>query len=263
MGGSRREREGRASAVGAGVGFRADEERREPLTRRRIVEAALAVVDREGLGALTMRRLGVELGFEAMALYRHVPNKAALVDYVVEAVWSEMELPETGGDPWRTLEELAHAFRNLAGAHPNVFPVLAGRPVTLGGAMRPVEFTLRTLGEAGCSGELVAQAFRYLVGYAYGSVLREMADRAAAAASDAQLWYDLRRVPADQFPAIVAAGRHFARYDFDASFDWGLRAAVEGLKTQLGQQRGRPTGQAQTATTRSATRTRRSRPPST
>lgn len=247
----------------ADAGFPAGDEKREPLTRRRVVEAALSVVDREGLVALTMRRLGVELGFEAMALYRHVPNKAALVDYVVEAVWSEMELPEPGGDPWRTLEELAHAFRRLARAHPNVFPVLAGRPVTLGGAMRPVEFTLRTLQEAGCSDELVAQAFRYLVGYAYGSVLREMGDRAAAAAPDAHLWYDLRQVPADQFPAIVAAGPHFARYDFDASFDWGLTAAVEGLKTQLGQQRGRPTGQAQTATTRSATRTRRSRPPST
>jgi AcrR family transcriptional regulator len=258
---SQRRRELKAAGgEGAGNGFPMEDEKREPLTRRRIVDAALAVVDSDGLGALTMRRLGAELGFEAMALYRHVPNKAALLDYLVEAVWTEMELPSPGGDPWRTLEELAHAFRRLARAHPNVFPVLAARPVTLGGAMKPVELALWTLRQAGCADEVVAHAFRYLVGYVYGYVQREMADRAAAAAPDLHQWYDLRRVPADVFPAIVDAAPHFSQYDFDASFEWGVRAALEGLRTQLGQRRRRPAGQAKAKETRSPTRTRRSRP---
>jgi AcrR family transcriptional regulator len=74
-----------------------EDDKREPLTRRRIVEAALRLVDEDGLEALTMRRLGTELGFEAMPLYRHFPNKAALLDYLIEAVWAEMELPSSGG----------------------------------------------------------------------------------------------------------------------------------------------------------------------
>jgi AcrR family transcriptional regulator len=220
--------------AGVGRGVRLDDDKkREPLTRRRIVEAALRLVDDEGLETLTMRRLGAELGFEAMSLYRHFPNKAALLDYVVEAVWAEMELPSSEGDPWKTLEGLARAFRRLAHSHPNIFPVLAARPVALRGAMRPVELTLGALRETGCDEGSATHAFRYLVGYVYGYVQREMADRATTEEPDAQQWYDLRRVPPDVFPAIVHAAPYFAGYDFDAGFDWGLRAALAGLKAQL------------------------------
>ena len=68
--------------------------RSEPLSREEIVDAALAIVDAEGLEALTMRRLGAALGVEAMTLYYHVPNKEALLDLTVERMRSEMRLPD-------------------------------------------------------------------------------------------------------------------------------------------------------------------------
>jgi hypothetical protein len=98
--------------------------------------------------------------------------------------------------------------------------------------MRPVEFTLAALRDAGCDEETAAHAFRYLVGYVYGYVQREMADRAGTE-TDAQHWYDLRRVPSDLFPSIVHAAPYFAGYDLDVGFDWGLRTALAGLRTQL------------------------------
>ena len=80
---------------------------RQPLTRQRVLDAAVRVVDGEGLGALTMRRLGRELGVEAMSLYRHVPSKEALLDGVVETVLGELETSVCAGKRgpfgvWRT-----------------------------------------------------------------------------------------------------------------------------------------------------------------
>lgn len=216
-----------------------EDHRREPLTRGRIAAAALSLVDQEGLDSLTMRRIAAELGFETMALYRHFPSKAALLDHLVEAILSEMELPPAGGDPWQTLESLARGLRRLAHTHPHAFPVVAARPVALRGAMEPVELTLRALGDAGCAEEDLAHAFRYLVSYVYGSVQRELVDRARATPFGPDHWYDLRRVPPDRFPSIAAASSRFAGYDFDASFDWGLRAALEGLRSQLPRRRRR------------------------
>ena len=105
--------------------------RRAPLSQERILATALRLADEEGLRSLSMRRLASELGFEPMALYRHFPNKAAIIDGVVGAVWAQMALPSEQEDPWDRLQELSRSFRRLALAHPNVFPALANRPVVL------------------------------------------------------------------------------------------------------------------------------------
>ena len=74
------------------------EAKRRPLSRRRVLEAAVRFADREGLEALSMRRLGAELGVEAMSLYNHVPNKDALLDGMVEVLLGELEVPPEKGD---------------------------------------------------------------------------------------------------------------------------------------------------------------------
>src|ERR671912_371954 len=86
--------------------------KRQPLSRQRILEAAVRFVDREGLEALSMRKLGSELGVEAMSLYNHVPNKGALLDGMVEVLLGELEVPpeEAGFDPQTAL----YAFRALS-----------------------------------------------------------------------------------------------------------------------------------------------------
>src|SRR5918911_1159397 len=100
---------------------------RQPLSRRRVLEEAVRFVDREGLEALTMRKLGAELGVEAMSLYNHVPNKGALLDGMVEILLGELEIPPEE-EGWESrVREAYRAFRRLAHEHPNVFPLLVVR----------------------------------------------------------------------------------------------------------------------------------------
>jgi AcrR family transcriptional regulator len=90
---------------------------RTPLSRERILDAALALADAEGVEGLTMRRLAAELGVEAMTIYYHVPNKDAILDALVERVIAEIELPEPGTE-WRSaLRSLALSAYDVLGRH--------------------------------------------------------------------------------------------------------------------------------------------------
>jgi TetR/AcrR family tetracycline transcriptional repressor len=98
------------------------------LTRDEILDAALRIVDAEGLEALTMRRLADALGVEAMSLYYHVPNKDTLLDWTVERMRAEMRLPETAPDDWAdALEAIFAEYRRVLVAHPNMLPLAARR----------------------------------------------------------------------------------------------------------------------------------------
>ena len=101
---------------------------REPLTTERIIAAALRIIDDEGLRALTMRRLGQALGVEAMSLYHHLPGKAAVLSGVAESLLSGLRLEEGNGGSWQErMRRLARAYRGLAHAHPNAFPLIVMR----------------------------------------------------------------------------------------------------------------------------------------
>lgn len=107
--------------------------RERPLTRDELLDAALAIVDSEGLAALTMRRLAAAVGVEAMSLYYHVPHKEALLDGVVERMRSEMRLPETAPDDWAdALEAVFVEYRRVLAAHPNMLPLAARRTAGTG-----------------------------------------------------------------------------------------------------------------------------------
>ena len=138
---------------------------RPPLSRERIVAAAIAFVDRRGLTALTMRRLGTELGVEAMSLYRYVEGRDDLLEGMVEQMIGRLHLGAGDGRPkpddgWQAyLQWLAHGVRTLAREHPQVFPLIATRhpaapwlrpPLR---SLRVVEDFLRTLVSRGFSDE--------------------------------------------------------------------------------------------------------------
>ena len=104
--------------------------RRPPLTRQRVLTAALQLVDEEGLDALTRRRLGQELDRDAMALYRHAPDRSSLLDGIVELVLDELHIPDDVPD-WRwQLSRTAHDFRRLCLAHPHVISLIVTRPLS-------------------------------------------------------------------------------------------------------------------------------------
>src|SRR6266540_6177235 len=90
------------------------------LSRERVLQAGLRLVDREGVDALTMRRLGKELGVEAMSLYGHVANKQDLLDGVVECVYAELPQCSLMSGPWHErLRSVAHRIRQVLLHHPN------------------------------------------------------------------------------------------------------------------------------------------------
>ena len=121
------------------------------LTRGMLTAAALRIVDRDGLDALSMRRLGSELGVDPMAAYRHIPNKGTLLDEVVEAVISEIDTDALDALlPWQDqLRALALSYLAALMAHPHAAPLIAERSLRTAGSLRVVERALRIMTEAG------------------------------------------------------------------------------------------------------------------
>jgi AcrR family transcriptional regulator len=147
---------------------------RRPLTREQIVEAALALLDREGLTALTMRRLGRELGVEGMALYSHFRNKAELLFALVKRFIDEIHPVYEPGADWQTkLRAAMRSFRQVGLAHPSVFSLLTTRPWD-GVALRRLDEDLSWLHEAGFNPEESAYALGTLLSYVTGFVTREI-----------------------------------------------------------------------------------------
>lgn len=178
------------------------EKRTARLTRDEIMATALALVDEEGLGALSMRNLARRLGVEAMSLYHHVANKDALLTGVVETVLQEMDLPEPIPEDWMgLLEAMLLAFRRVLAKHPNTVPILMTRPLATPTTTGYVEAPLRVLGGAGFTpeqaGELYQTAIAYTLGHAF------IAGLEPATPADSPIRAD---DAAEKFPAVVGSG---------------------------------------------------------
>lgn len=163
---------------------------RQPLSRRRIVTAAIQFIDEHGLPGLTMRRLGEVLGVEAMSLYRHVPGREALLDAVVQQITAEMDAdddvyPEPR-DGWQDfLIRLAHGVRRVALAHPKVFPLVASRPLEapwLRPPLRSLEWVERflvALRAEGFEDDDAVGAYRAYTSFLLGHLLLEVSTHGA------------------------------------------------------------------------------------
>jgi AcrR family transcriptional regulator len=173
---------------------------RDRLSRRRVLEAALRIVDSEGLTALTMRRLGRELGVEAMSLYRHVPNKDALLDGIVELIVLEIEVPaDVDGDWKEAARQIVRSYRRAAHSHPNAFPLVTMRPLNTPEGLRRLDATFEILRGAGLDEPTAIVAFRTLASYTRGFALEEVTGRAIGAEPLGSDRLDPRALPADEF----------------------------------------------------------------
>ena len=122
---------------------------RAGLSRQQVLDAALSLLDRDGIAALSMRRLGAELGVEAMTLYHYLPNKDALLDGVVERVMAEAETGLAAG-PWdRALTDYARSLRATLLRHPGAVLLVATRPAVTPETLRAAERGLALLCAAG------------------------------------------------------------------------------------------------------------------
>ncbi|MEO5576195.1 MAG: TetR/AcrR family transcriptional regulator C-terminal domain-containing protein [Gaiellaceae bacterium] len=207
---------------------------KEPLDHEQIVEAAVALVDRDGLERFSMRRLGRELGVEAMALYHYFPSKDALVDAIVQAVVAEMKRPPSVPDWQERLRGEFRAYRQVAHAHPQVFPLLGRRPVKNPEALLPVERMLAILRAAGFSPKQSLSAFRTLSSYAFGYALSEIRGFAMEPARNGSGdSFDVHTVDPERFPRMREVAPHVTACDHDAEFMSGIDAILAGVLTGL------------------------------
>ncbi len=138
--------------------------------------AALELIDAEGLGTLSMRKLGDALAVEAMSLYRYVASKDALLDGVVELLTDEIEIPAPGAEPWQdAIRRIMRSYRRLAHRHPHAFPLIALRPLATPRSRARADAVLELLGAAGFDRKTAILAFRTAASYANGFLLEEVA----------------------------------------------------------------------------------------
>jgi AcrR family transcriptional regulator/SAM-dependent methyltransferase len=207
---------------------------RPGLNRDRVVDTALAIVDRDGLDGLTMRRLAGELGVEAMSLYHWFPNKAAILDALVEAAIRETATrvdatPEAG---WRAnLRALAMGYRLVLLAHPNTVPCMGGRPGKSVETMRFIERMLEVLRTDGFSPIHAVQAMQSVLAYINGAVSAEI----GRAEPDGEPEDFHARFPPDEFPRVHEVAVLFSGPPptNDALFTFGLDALLDGLGLRL------------------------------
>jgi len=164
--------------------------RRGRLSRQVVVAAALELIDTEGLGGLSMRRVGQRLKVEAMSLYGYVANREALLDAVVDSIidelWADPEVVEVPQDGWQDyLSRLAWGVRRFAIAHPRAFPLVATRPPEAPfvrpplRSLRWLEEFLTALRQQGFTDEAVLYAYRAFTIFLLGNLLQEAGARSA------------------------------------------------------------------------------------
>jgi len=206
------------------------------VSRSSILRDALGIIDRDGVDGLSMRRLSEEVGRDPTVLYRHVSNKAALLDGVSEVVLGQLRVDTTDPDWAAQLRAVAHDFRRLALEHPHVVPLLVTRPLAtpLGlrppGMLRPLEDVLALLVSVGFSGVDALHIYRMLFGFLYGHVLTELQEVVERPEeTDDVLRLGLHRLTITEFPQVRALASALGSYDGAAELDRGLDLLFIGL----------------------------------
>ncbi|MGW6026716.1 TetR/AcrR family transcriptional regulator [Streptomyces sp. NPDC055099] len=219
------------------------------LSRERVLATALEIVDRDGLSGLSMRKLGAELGVEAMALYRYAAGKGALLDGLVEAFYQELEDGLAGQaqvndgarvddraqvDDWRgELHRIALATHGVALRHPNMVPLLATRLLSTPLARRPAavlradERVLALLHGAGLGDRRTVEVHRAFTAWLLGYLLVELrAMDDVPGEPDPAFRLGLHRMPAQEFPRLRATALSLAGRGGPEQLTAGLAALL-------------------------------------
>jgi AcrR family transcriptional regulator len=195
----------------------------KPLTRERILAAALTIVDREGLDAISMRRLGDALGVEAMSLYNHVANKAAILDGLFESILGELPVAPRSGT-WQTIvRERARSLRRVLLSHPNALPIIATRVAVTTGSLHHLEAMLDVLREAGFGPRDAINVVQVTIAFVVGHTMASTAD------PDDDSQPDYAALPAAEFPRIHEVAR-LLPIDRERELEFGIDALVTGFE---------------------------------
>lgn len=209
---------------------------RPALTRDRIVEAAAAVADEGGLGAVSMRGVGKELGVEAMSLYHHVAGKQDLLDGLADWVFARIELPDAAA-PWReSMTRRAISAREVLARHPWALGMLESRRTPGPALLHHHDRVIGALRHNGFSVALAAHAFSVIDAYVYGFVLTEVNLPMEPGGESAEEFAAELALPTDAYPHLTemiaehVLGRDYA---YAEEFGYGLDLILDGLAERL------------------------------
>jgi TetR/AcrR family tetracycline transcriptional repressor len=206
---------------------------RPALSRDYIIRTALSIIDRDGIAKLSMRRLGTELGVDPMAIYHYLPNKSALFDGVLEAVYREIDLDGVDlGAPWQ--EQVGQFMRRMRTAvrrHPNALPVLSTRPAYTPKMLEFGEYVLGVLGNAGFGAQLAIDMLNCLGTFTIGHVLAEVGEPVGGATATAE--EVAAALPEGAYPRLAKAFADGYEYRPDEQYELGLRALLDGFARLL------------------------------
>jgi TetR/AcrR family tetracycline transcriptional repressor len=208
--------------------------RREPITREAIVETALRLLDRDGLDALSMRRIADELDTGPASLYRHVGSKDGLLDLLFDRVIGEQEVPDPDPERWREqIKEVARMMRATIARHPAIARVSLGRIPTGPNALQYIERLLAILRSGGLSDKLAVDGSQLLMLVVNGFGLEENVDASQGAGIEMVRDY-FGSLPPERFPNLVAVAGQLTDVDMDARFELLLGFFVDGLAARAG-----------------------------
>lgn len=214
---------------------RAETAAREPLSTERVLRTALTLADTGGAEALTMRRLGQELGVEAMSLYKHVANKDAILDGIVDLVVGEIALPSPEDD-WRTaMRRRGVSAHDVLLRHPWACRLLMSRPNVGPAMLRYVDSTLGSLRGAGFSIEQADRAWNAMDSHIYGFTLQKLNFPFEAEQFPEVAEAHLPQLPPGRYPHLTELAVHVidGAYDGVPDFTFGLDLVLDGLERML------------------------------
>src|SRR5918999_3766217 len=209
-------------------------ESRVPLSRERVLDAAIGLADREGIGALTMRRLAQELGVEAMTLYYYVANKDAILNGIAEIVMGEIELPSPG-EEWRAaLRKTALSAYDILTRHPWAANLILAVAEVTPARLRYMDGILGTLRQAGFSESQTDHGYHALESHIMGFALWEVS-MALGSADDLKALAAgfLEHLPVDEYPWVAEhVHQHLKprRANDEGEFAFGLDLILDGLE---------------------------------
>ena len=208
---------------------------REPLSPARIVDAAVQVADDRGLGGVSMRTVGAQLGVEAMSLYHHVANKQALLDGLSTWVFDQMGLPPVG-EPWRAaMSAHARSMRTVLVRHPWALTLMNSQREPALGELAQYDAVLGILRAAGFGTRLAAHAVSAIDAYVYGFALTERNLPVEPGADVTELARDIAPPP-EQFPHLAELVEFMMAADgyvYADEFEYGLDVVLDGIELRL------------------------------
>lgn len=210
------------------------------ITREALVAAGLAVLRREGLDALSMRKVAAELGVQAASLYWHVQDKEELLDLLADSLLWDARKLKTGGEWSESLREMAHAYRCHLRANRDSARVMAGRIAPGPNLLYVLDAMLGWLRSAGFSDADAVYATRMVATYVQGFVLQEQLPMSALEAhgaspeeATAAVAEVFRSAPVDQYPNVAALADLVVGRGMDEQFSFGVDRLIDGLRTRL------------------------------